>query len=245
MKIAIDCGHNCNGDTGASGNGVLEDRVTWRIGHKLANAFSKDRMDARIVNPTRETSTVSQSLARRVANANNIPAQVYISIHCNAAGSASAKGTEVFYFGNNETGKAIATLISRDIAKAYGTTNRGAKSNSTFYVLRNTNMTAVLVELGFLTNKSDAADINNEANDAAVVDAIKSAVYRVLVNYVMDVEDATVATRHASPEHVPFEAAYVQSPDTLLDVEYHPNYVELFGELPATVDEEVAIGDEA
>ena len=229
MIIAIDCGHNCIGDTGATGNGVFEDNVTWRVGQKLAVALARQNIDARVVNPVRETSTVSLSLARRVANANNAPAVLYISIHCNAFSNPSAKGTEVYSFPGNQAGLSLATKLSKAIADIYNTTNRGAKT-ANFQVLRDTNMTAVLIELGFLTNKADCAAISDVRNDDKVVAAIVNAVVGTVFRSETDVPKVSlgkvVSSTFVAREALAIEPT-LESP--MLTYEY-PVYDDVEGE---------------
>lgn len=223
MIIAIDAGHNCIGDTGATGNGVQEDDVTLRVATKLAETLATMGIDARSVNPPRNTSTVSLSLSRRVANANNMSAVLYVSIHCNAFSNPSAKGTEVYSFAGNQPGASLATKISRDIAKIYGTSNRGAKT-ANFQVLRDTNMTAILIELGFLTNKSDCAAISDVRNDALVVKAIADAIVGTIYRSEHEVPSVNLSKIVAST-FVAQEAMRVEPTEDVPIVTYvYPDY---------------------
>jgi N-acetylmuramoyl-L-alanine amidase len=165
-KIAIDVGHNCPPDTGARGNGVQEDTVVREVADRVVRLLERDGIRVLHANPARANS-VKESLRRRVTTANESDAGLYVSIHANSAASTAAKGTEVYYFGGNEVGKELATVMSAAIAKSITTTNRGAKDGSQYYVLRNTNMTAILVELGFLSNKSDAEKLKDSYDELA------------------------------------------------------------------------------
>lgn len=98
--------------------------------------------------------TYDNSLSDRCNRANKGKADVFVSIHANAYGSDfnSAKGAETFFFPGSTKGKKLATYVQNYIKK--GMTDRGVKS-ADFYVLRNTNMPAILIEAGFMTNKDD------------------------------------------------------------------------------------------
>ncbi|MBQ7412629.1 MAG: N-acetylmuramoyl-L-alanine amidase, partial [Clostridia bacterium] len=83
-------------------------------------------------------------------------ADYFISIHTNASLSSSASGTEALVY----TVPSVAEELGEDILKALNETtglrNRGIKVRPGLYVLRKTNMPAVLMEIGFISNPSDA-----------------------------------------------------------------------------------------
>lgn len=76
-----------------------------------------------------------------------------ISVHFNAA-SAAATGTECLHYGNHG---AVSAKMSAAMSKALGIVNRGAKVRKDLYVLKNTAKPAILLEVCFVSNKSDAA----------------------------------------------------------------------------------------
>ena len=159
-KIFIDAGHNYSGfDTGASSNGLREQDVTYCVAQKAGERL----MDAGIeVKYSRNTfqenvgNSLSASINGRSRLANDWGADYFISIHCNAAESAAANGTESFVYSLSAgAAAALAGSINRRLA-GLGLTDRGVKMRTDLGVLRNTVMPAVVVELGFITNASDA-----------------------------------------------------------------------------------------
>ena len=80
-----------------------------------------------------------------------------MSIHCNSASAASAHGTEVYSYDSPSDGSRLAGCILNSLCSATGLSSRGTKVNPELAVLRQTTMTAVLVETGFVSNASDAA----------------------------------------------------------------------------------------
>jgi len=107
------------------------------------------------------------SLAARCALANTEKADLFVSFHCNAAANVLARGTETYYL--STAGRALAERIHQGLV-ALGLTDRGVKRKS-FHVLRHTNMTAVLVEVAFISNLLEDArlastDFLNMAADA-------------------------------------------------------------------------------
>ena len=88
--------------------------------------------------------------------ANNWGADYFISIHCNASENPQANGTEVYVYSRSSPAFGMAEDIQQQIVSRLGTKDLGVKENTSLYVLRRTSMPAMLVELAFLTNESDA-----------------------------------------------------------------------------------------
>lgn len=162
IKIYIDQGHNPNPpNTGAEGNGLREQDITYEVGVRLAELLRQNgNFDVRLSRPTRETqlgNSNASSLRARVVDANSWGADYFVSIHTNASVQRSANGTEVLVYSQPSTSSNLAEDILRELTEITGLASRGVKSRPGLYVLRKTTMPAVLVELGFISNPSDAA----------------------------------------------------------------------------------------
>lgn len=161
IKIYIDQGHNpTSPNTGAEGNGYAEQDITYAVGQSLATLLRNNgNFEVRLSRPTPETqlgTTNASSLSARVNGANSWGADYFISIHTNASLSSSASGSEALVYST----PSVATELGEDILiglnEATGLRNRGIKLRPGLYVLRKTNMPAVLVEIGFISNPNDA-----------------------------------------------------------------------------------------
>jgi N-acetylmuramoyl-L-alanine amidase len=98
---------------------------------------------------------VDQSLQSRTDLANSLKVDAFVSIHANAATATSAKGIETFVHPRSpQQTKDLGLLVHNNLINATGAVNRGLKT-SDFHVLRETNMNAVLVECGFMTNAEE------------------------------------------------------------------------------------------
>jgi N-acetylmuramoyl-L-alanine amidase len=189
MKFGIDIGHNCPPDTGARGI-RFEDNLTLDVGNRVISKLQALGHQVIPCKPDR-ASRVGDSLARRCdkANANNV--DVFVSIHFNAF-NGQANGTELF--AGSETSRRIAKPVLDEIVKL-GFFNRGVKSGSHLYVLRNTDMPAILVEGCFLDSQKDMNLYNPEALANAIVKGLTGKLPTTPVNQVPDEEqnvDATV-----------------------------------------------------
>lgn len=162
IKVYIDQGHNPRDfNTGAEGNGLFEQDITYDIGVRLYNLMRRNpSFEVRLSRPTEDTvlgSTNSTSLTTRVREANAWGADIFLSLHTNAATNSSANGSEALIYSNTSTVAAgLAEDILENMTALTGLRNRGVIERPGLYVLRRTSMPAVLVEMGFITNPSDA-----------------------------------------------------------------------------------------
>ena len=160
IKIYIDQGHNPrNPNSGAEGNGYREQDLVYTIGVLTANILRSRGFDVRLSRPTPTTqlgTSNSSSLAARVNDANSWGANIFISLHANASENASASGQEAFVYSTSSAAYPLAEDILKQLNLSTGLRNRGVTVRTNLYVLRRTAMPATLVELGFITNASDA-----------------------------------------------------------------------------------------
>ncbi len=109
----------------------------------------------------------SDSLSEITDTANDSEADLFISIHCNSADNISAKGTETLIFPGSDEARALGECINAQIVSSLDMIDRGIKERGGLAVLKRTNMTAVLVETGFISNYSDAIKLRDQADDFA------------------------------------------------------------------------------
>lgn len=101
---------------------------------------------------------INMSLYETVKMANDLNVNIYVAGHSNAGGG---KGTEGYFYPGSADGERLATCLYNRIAPITISPDRGVKSED-FYVLRNTNMTASLIEVMFHDNLVDVTDYLNK-----------------------------------------------------------------------------------
>lgn len=105
-------------------------------------------------------------LKTRAQIANDSKCQVLVSLHFNAAESKDAHGLEIYYFPKAESYRKkrsvqLANLLLKNLLNETSAFSRGVKEGN-FCVIRETNMPAVLVEGGFITNEQEQRKINDD-----------------------------------------------------------------------------------
>ncbi|HVI39124.1 MAG TPA: N-acetylmuramoyl-L-alanine amidase [Anaerovoracaceae bacterium] len=172
IKIFIDQGHNpVNPNAGAEANGIREQDVNYQVGVRLAALLnSNPNFEARLSRntPTEQLGTsVTTSLQARVNAANSWPADFFISLHCNISEILTASGSEAYVYSSNSQAYNMAVRILEGLHNATGLPNRGVTATTHLYVLRNTSMPAVLVEMGYLSNPRDAQLLSTDPQSFA------------------------------------------------------------------------------
>ena len=98
----------------------------------------------------------ASSLRARVEEANAWPADYFISIHANANPNPNINGSEVYVYQRNSVAYDLAVDVLDSIVNIVKTKDNLVRTNPSLYVLRRTNMPAILVELGYVTNEEDS-----------------------------------------------------------------------------------------
>ncbi len=174
--IVIDAGHGGR-DPGALGNGIQEKNVVLPISVAIGQTLQSMGYT---IYYTR-TNDVEIDLQPRVSLAERVRADVFVSIHANSLDSRSSgvNGVETFYARGSTVSRELASYVQSQIIGATGANNRGAKAAG-FYVITKTSMPAILVETGFVTNPTEAANLNNPAYQRRMADAIARGVDQFL-----------------------------------------------------------------
>ena len=164
MRIFLNPGHDVNLDSGAVNphTGLRECDIALQIGVQL-QAYLKEC--GHFVEMLRSDNLAGETphLPCVVDAAADAEADIFISIHCNAA-NGIARGTETLVHHLGGEADALACCIQREITCALGTRDRGVKERPDLIVLRLTSMPAVLVETAFIDQDDDAFLLENHAD---------------------------------------------------------------------------------
>lgn len=180
--VVIDPGHG-GYDAGSIGvNGTIEKNTTLSISLKIGSILEKKGFN---VVYTRESDKVTwpsdnkKDLAARAAIANEASADIFISIHLNTFNMEEVRGTETYYNKASTEGKKIAELIQNQIIKDVKFNNRGAQPGD-FSVLRKVEAPAILIELGYISNKAEESLLNSISFQNKISQSIASGIYTYL-----------------------------------------------------------------
>lgn len=178
--ICIDPGHSGQPDPGAIGpGGTRESDITWAVAQKLRDILSEDGYQCLLTRCGDDPR--SDDLAYRVKLANDAAVDIFVSVHCNAAVSPQAHGTETWHCAGCTASRGLAKRIQTELTAALGLTDRGIKTGQSLYVLLHTLMPAVLVELAFISNPAEEEMLRQESFQQQAACAIAAGVGKWLV----------------------------------------------------------------
>lgn len=170
--IVLDPGHSGIPDPGVIGQqGTKESAVAWKIACSVQEILMY-QWGAKVVLTKQAANDInSDSLSARWSKANDINADIFVSIHLNGAASAQANGTETYHYPDSTGGAKLAKAIQNQLVACLGLPNRGIKT-AHFEVLAKSSMTAVLTEVCFLSNANEEQFIRQPHNIQKAAQAI-------------------------------------------------------------------------
>jgi N-acetylmuramoyl-L-alanine amidase len=167
--VVIDAGHGGYDRGGIPGQRVSEKEMTLDVARRLRSVLSASGY--RVV-MTRD-SDVFVPLGTRTSIANSYRNAIFVSVHFNSATRRGASGIKTYFYGRDSL--SLASAIHHYVAGGAPSENRGVRRRG-YFVLRRTNMPAVLVECGFLTNPTEAAYVQKASYRQKLAEEIAAGV---------------------------------------------------------------------
>jgi N-acetylmuramoyl-L-alanine amidase len=175
---------------GHVGQGLSEQDIAVDISARIEGRLAALGTTVLVTGPARAGHTSFDDSAR-AAIANEVGADVVISLHCDAHPNPDAEGMAAFYFGTatgttrSVAGHTLAELLLDEVSVRISARSCGAHPK-TWELLRLTRMPAVHLDLGYLTNPEDGARLNDEAGRDRVARGITAALIRFFAPPVQD-----------------------------------------------------------
>lgn len=179
--IVLDAGHGGN-DPGGISNGLYEKNIALDISNALKRKFSA--AGAEVIMTRNSDSYLT--LGQRTAISNNSNGDIFISVHGNASGFNSVHGIETFYYDGSydsrqTQSRQLAMKVQAGMVNATNARDRGVKA-ANFQVIAYNRLPSVLVEVGFLSNSSEALLLASRSYQEKIV----SGIYRGVVEHLED-----------------------------------------------------------
>ena len=178
-RIAIDPGHG-GSDSGAIGpTGIMEKSITMRVSRELKRLLEAEgatviltRTGDTEVSEKGASATSVEELQARCDVANKAKADIFLSIHADAFTNREVKGTTAYYYTKGtKQSKRLADNVRTALIDAIGTVDRGTQSCN-FYVVKHTDMPAILVEISFISNPDEEKMMNSETGIKKIAQGI-------------------------------------------------------------------------
>ena len=156
--VVIDPGHGGK-DNGATGvDGSYEKEFTLSLGKKIQSLLDEEP-EINVLMTRDDDRFISQKSLERPELANENEADLYLSLHQDSFDDPDVSGTESFYYDDDSLD--VAEIIQKHVVDTTGFNDRGVKRENLF-VLRDSDMPSVLIEVGYLTNPDEQEKMNSD-----------------------------------------------------------------------------------
>jgi N-acetylmuramoyl-L-alanine amidase len=171
-RVVVDAGHGGK-DQGASRSGVLEKDLNLSQALKLRDALEARGMT--VLMTRSEDSFVPLPDISGFSNRNN--PDLFISVHHNTSSNPSIYGLETYYYQPQSI--ALANRIHKHMVRLIGCNDRGVRK-ARFYVVNHTTAPSVLIEIGYLSNPTELANVQSDSRQKTAAEAIANGVVEYL-----------------------------------------------------------------
>ena len=170
--VVIDPGHGGEDPGAVTRTGLTEADACWAVATRLADRLASFGAKVRFS----RTEPENPDMSERAMRANEIDADVFLSIHLNEHAEPTAEGSSTYYFGGSRAGESLADQIQEQLTRLG---LRDCRSHARSYpILRETRMPAVLVEPVFISNPDESKRLEDHEFLSNVADAIAAGVRR-------------------------------------------------------------------
>lgn len=178
--VAIDPGHGTI-DRGVvhRDSGVAESPINLAVSLKLKEILDRQKFNVVLTrdHETQEQMANHKELKRRLDMAVSNRADIFVSIHVNQYPDPSCFGAQCFYNPQKPESKLLALLIQEEL-KALEPENFREALPQDLFILRESPIPAVLVEMGFISNPSDRQKLQDPSYQEKIAKAISSGINR-------------------------------------------------------------------
>ncbi|WP_159887891.1 N-acetylmuramoyl-L-alanine amidase CwlD [Paenibacillus puerhi] len=187
--IALDPGHGGPDGGASSKDGLVEKHVNLAISLYVRDYLQQagalvimTREDDRdLADPSTKgySKRKTEDLLKRAEFVARQKADILVSVHMNAIPSAKWSGAQTFYYPTHTGNQTLATLIQEEIKSNLKNTERAAKqADKDIYLLKAMTIPSALVEVGFLSNPTEAQLLSDPAYQKKVATAIYQGILR-------------------------------------------------------------------
>lgn len=164
LTVVIDAGHGGYDPGAITKKGIYEKEINLEMAKQVQELLKPCGINVILTREedidyvpegTRGRQTKKQAdLNYRISMASQAKADAFVSLHLNATATGLNSGAETFYHSKSEEGKRLAETIQKELIKVPEMNRRIAKPGD-FYIIKNTPMPAVIVELGYISNPKE------------------------------------------------------------------------------------------
>lgn len=180
IKMVIDSGHGGFDPGKVNADGVVEKEINLQIAMKLKEELENQGIEIILTRDSDKGMYEETSKSKKMDDLNNrchligeTEPLCTISIHQNSFPDETVYGPQVFYYHESESSAQLAELVQNSLNTNLAVEKpREMKNNQSYYLLKKSPSTTIIVECGFLSNEEDAAKLITEDYQWQVAQAI-------------------------------------------------------------------------
>ena len=182
--ILVDAGHGGT-DPGMIGVGGLEEKgINLSVSLLLRDTLEKSgysvimtREEDKGLYDSSAANKKAQDMQRRIAMIREHAPVLSVSIHQNSYQDSGVHGPQVFYYEGSVEGKKLAEAVQSSLNHQLEVDRpRDVKGNASYYLLKRSSGTLVIVECGFLTNPEEAQKLQKKEYQQKVAAAVSEGI---------------------------------------------------------------------
>lgn len=186
--IVLDPGHGGDDPGMIGSSGINEKKLNLIYAKKLRALLEADGYRVVLTRETEEglydadaAHKKAQDMQRRVAIIAEEAPLITVSIHQNSYQDPAVSGPQVFYYEHSAAGEKLAKSIQDSMnSELSEARSRVEKSNASYYILKRSQGTTVIVECGFLSNPEEETRLQEEAYQDRVCAAVCEGILQYL-----------------------------------------------------------------
>ena len=179
MKVCIDPGHGGKDPGGIGFDPFYVEEKTVNLAVALKLEAELESLGHWTVVTRRKDRSLR--LSARAEFANRLGADLFVSVHSNAALSSDVEGMEVFHFPGSTAGTKAATEVLGSLQTTFPDHRSRGIKEANFAVLRLTEMPAILVEMEFLTNPNQLLFLTDPVHQDEIAAAVSAGINRLSI----------------------------------------------------------------
>ena len=193
LCVVVDAGHGGD-DPGKIGiNGAPEKDINLQIAQKLKKYLEAEDVEVVLTRETEDglydahaSNKKVQDMKRRIEKIEETDPVLTVSVHQNSYPEEYVHGAQVFYYNGSSGGQKLAELLQKQLTKDLDPENhRQIKANESYYLLKKTKGTIVIVECGFLSNAAEAEKLCTETYQ----DRVAWSIHKGILQYIAQLEN--------------------------------------------------------
>lgn len=198
IKMIVDSGHGGFDPGKVNADGIVEKDINLQIALKLRDRLEQQGIEIIMTRDSDKGMYEETSKSKKMEDLNNrcqLIAETEplctISIHQNSFPDESVYGPQVFYYHDSESSAQLAQFVQESLNTNLNIEKpRETKNNQSYYLLKKSPSTTIIVECGFLSNPDEAEKLTTENYQNQIADAILTGVMKYVEKMPMQNESS-------------------------------------------------------